>query len=302
MAFAAPTWYCARIVCAAAAHRSGTRLKYLKAIVAALSLLAGPAVAAEPQIPIFWDLKERLPKPQLDHVQRVRFLTTVDFPPFNYIDATGRLAGFHVDLARRICAELAIANRCEIQALPWAELEDALAKGEGEVILAGLAITPQSRENYIFTRPYMQFAARFVTQKANAVQEPLYLAMAGKRVGLIAGSAHERMLRSYFSSVKPVTYTRPEWLYADLKAGKIDATFGDGMRLSFWLAGTDSGGCCRFAGGPYLAPEYFGLGLAMAVLPKDDALAEAFNFALRELQAKGTFAELYLRYFPIGFY
>jgi len=72
--------------------------------------------------------------------------------------------------------------------------------------------------------------------------------------------------------------------------------------LSFWLAGTDSGGCCRFAGGPYLAPEYFGLGLAMAVLPKDDALAEAFNFALRELQAKGTFAELYLRYFPIGFY
>lgn len=279
-----------------------TSLKALRTLVTALLLGTLPAVANEPLIPNFWDLKERLPKPQLDQVQRVRFLTTVDFPPFNYIDATGRLAGFHVDLARRICAELAISDRCEIQALPWAELEGGLEKGDGEAILAGLSITPQSREIYTFTRPYMQFAARFVTQKANAVDEPLYLALAGKRVGVVAGSAHERMLRAYFGDTKPVTYSRLEWVYDDLKAGKIDAAFGDGMRLSFWLAGSDSADCCRFVGGPYLAPEFLGQGLAIAVLPKDAALADAFNFALRELQAKGIFAELYLRYFPVGFY
>jgi polar amino acid transport system substrate-binding protein len=277
-------------------------LKTLRVLVTALLLGIATAAGTEPLIPNFWDLKERLPKPQLDDVQRVRFLTTVDFPPFNYIDATGRLTGFHVDLARRICTELAIADRCEIQALPWAELEGALEKGDGEAILAGLSITPQSRDSFVFTRPYMQFAARFVMQKANVVDEPLYLALSGKRVGVVAGSAHEKMLRAYFGEAKPVTYSRPEWVYDDLKAGKIDAAFGDGMRLSFWLAGSDSADCCRFAGGPYLAPEFFGQGLAIAVLPKDAALADAFNFALRELQAKGIFAELYLRYFPVGFY
>jgi polar amino acid transport system substrate-binding protein len=277
-------------------------LKRLAAMLAFVVALCGPVAAAEPQIPNFWDLKERLPKPQLDGLQRLRFLTTVDFPPFNYIDSEGRLAGFHVDLARRVCAELAVTDRCQIQALPWSELEDALAKGDGEAILAGLAITPASRETHVFTRPYLQFAARFVTQKANSVSEPLYVALSGKRIGVIAGSAHEKMLRAYFTGVRPVTYSKLDWLYQDLRAGKIDGAFGDGLRLSFWLVGPDSAGCCRFVGGPYLAPEFLGLGLAIAVKSADGALADAFNFALRELQAKGVFAELYLRYFPVSFY
>jgi polar amino acid transport system substrate-binding protein len=277
-------------------------VRLLLALAAMLVVLAAPARADEPQIPNFWDLKERLPKPQLDNLQRLRFLTTVDFPPFNYIDSGGRLAGFHIDLARRICSELGISDKCQIQALPWGELEEALTKGDGEAILAGIAVNAETRETYAFSRPYMHFAARFAMQKANAMTEPLYVGLAGKRIGVMAGSAHEKMLRAYFPGVRPVTYQRTEWLYEDLRAGKIDGGFGDGMRLAFWLAGTDSAGCCRFAGGPYLAPEFLGNGLAIAVKPEDVLLADAFNYALREIQVKGVFAELYLRYFPLSFY
>jgi polar amino acid transport system substrate-binding protein len=74
------------------------------------------------------------------------------------------------------------------------------------------------------------------------------------------------------------------------------------MRLAFWLAGSDSAGCCRFAGGPYLAPEYLGTGLAIAAAKEDPVLAQAFDYALHEISAKGTFAELYLRYFPVSFF
>jgi polar amino acid transport system substrate-binding protein len=277
-------------------------LKRLLSLLIGLILSCGPVAANEPQIPNFWDLKERLPKPQLEGLQRLRFLTTVDFPPFNYIDSAGRLSGFHIDLARRICAELAIRERCEIQALPWQELDDALSRGDGEAILAGLAITAEHREKYAFSRPFLQFSARFVMQKADAVAEPLHVGLAGKRIGVMAGTAHETLLKAYFPKIEPVPYSSAEQLQGDLRTGKIDGIFGDGMRLSFWLAGTDSGGCCRFAGGPYLAPEYLGQGLAIAVKPQDAALADAFTYALRELQANGTFAELYLRYFPVGFY
>ena len=95
-------------------------------------LMAGPAHSAEPQIPNFWDLKERIVRPSLDGLQRLRFLTTLDFPPFSYLDASGRLTGFHVDLARRVCAELDLGAACQIQALPFAELEETLARGDGE--------------------------------------------------------------------------------------------------------------------------------------------------------------------------
>jgi polar amino acid transport system substrate-binding protein len=43
-------------------------------------------------------------------------------------------------------------------------------------------------------------------------------------------------------------------------------------------------------------------GLAMAVRGEDAALADAFDYALREINMNGTFAELYLRYFPVSFF
>ena len=115
-------------------------------------------------------------------------------------------------------------------------------------------------------------------------------------------AAHEAMLRRYFPAARPVTYSRLDWLYGDLREGKLDGVFGDGMRLSFWLAGSGAGGCCRFVGGPYLAPEFLGHGLAIAVGRDDAVLAQAFDHALREIGVKGVFAELYLKYFPVGFY
>ena len=272
------------------------------AITMSLAAMLGPAKAAEPQVPVLWDSKERLQKPDLSTLPRLRFLTTTDFPPFNFIDKSGRLSGFHIDLARAICAELGIAEKCQIQALPWAELDGALISSEGEALIAGVPATAETREKYAFSRPYLQFPARFIMRKGQAVTEPIVDKLMGKRVGVLAGSAHERVLRDYFGNVKVVTYSKSDWLNADLKDGKLDAVFGDGMRLSFWLAGTDAAGCCRFAGGPYLAPEYLGTGLAIATKPDNPALAAAFDYALHQISAKGTFAELYLRYFPVSFF
>lgn len=258
--------------------------------------------AAEPVIPNFWDSRERLAKPDLAELERLRFLTTTDFPPFSFLDSGGRITGFHVDLARAICAELDIADRCQIQALPWEELGGALGRGEGDAIIAGLAVTGEAREQFSFSRPYMHFPARFVVRKVAELDEPLHDAIAGKRVGVISGSDHEAMLRDFFPGARPVTYSRMNWLRDDLMQGKLDAAFGDGMQFSFWLTGSDAAGCCRFAGGPYLAPQYLGPGLAIATSSGDDDLARAFDYALGAIQAKSVFAELYLRYFPVSFY
>jgi polar amino acid transport system substrate-binding protein len=260
------------------------------------------AKAQDPAIPQFWDVKERLIKPDISGFARVRFLTTTDFPPFNFIDSNGLLSGLHVDLARAICRKLEILDRCQIQALPWDELEAALEHNQGDALIAGLAITPEKREKYAFTRSYLRFPARFVTGRNSALEEPVHRSVAGRRVGVLDGSEHEAMLRDYFPEARPVTYSKAEWVFDDLRAGKLDAVFGDGMRLAFWLAGQEAEDCCRFAGGPYLAPEYFGSGLAIAVRSEDAALADAFDYALREINMDGTFAELYLRYFPVSFF
>lgn len=278
----------------------------MTAIALVLSLIAVaaavPARSAEPAIPLFWDTKERLPKPDLTTLPRLRFLTTIDFPPFNFLDANGRLSGFHVDLARAVCAELEIQAKCQIQALPWAELDGALKAKQGEAIIAGTAVTAQTRALYAFSRAYLRFPARFVTLKAKPLAEPIFERVKGERIGVIAGSAHERMLRGHFPDVKVVTYSKQEWMFQDLREQKLAGVFSDGMRLGFWLAGTDSAGCCRFSGGPYLSTEYLGNGLAIATGPDNAGLAAAFDYALQQISTKGIFAELYLRYFPVSFF
>lgn len=258
--------------------------------------------AAEPAIPFFWDEKEKLPRPDLSSVTRLRFLTTVDFPPFSFLDSGGRLAGFHIELVRALCRELDIVARCQIQALPWDELDKAIAEGQAEALIAGTAITAQTRASYAFSRPYLHFPARFMALKQSKLAEPMHMAVSGKRIGVLAGSSHEKMLERYFPAAIAVTYEVSSQLYEDLQAGKIDGAFGDGMRQSFWLAGPDAQDCCHFVGGPYLAPEFLGEGLAIAVTHDNAMLARAFDHALREIGVKGVFAELYLKYFPISFY
>lgn len=274
---------------------------FVAAQVFLVPALAQPDVA----LPNHFDPRERLELPDLSEVDRVRFLTTTDFPPFNFLDEAGRLAGFHVDLVRALCETLNIEPRCEIQALPWSELKPALMNGQGEVIAAGIAVTDANRQELAFSRPFMKLPARFVeraeTTKATLDREASEI-LPGKRVGVMAGSAHEAMLRTYFPRVKAVPFARPELMFGALKQEDVAAVFGDGVRLSFWLGSDVADDCCRFLDGPFFSSHFLGKGLALAVAPEDAALAAAFDHALLTLANNGRFAEIYLRYFPQGLY
>lgn len=260
------------------------------------------AHAQDRDVPVFLDLDAVVRRPVFNGQERIRFLTTVDFPPFNFVGQTGQLSGFNVDVARAICEELRITAQCQIQALPWGELEPALTAGQGEAVIAGWPINRRLRTAFAFSDTYLQLPARFVRRLQDGDMELTPRGIARRRIGVIDASAHEAMLRAYFPTSRAVVYQRASWMFDDLKAGKIDAVFGDGMELSFWLSGQASDGCCRFIGGPYLSRTYLGEGMAIAVPRDRDDLAQAFTFALRALMSDGRFAEIFRRYFPRNFY
>ena len=249
-------------------------------------------------VPNFWDPHERFIKPDIAKIGPLRFITTVDFPPFNYIDANRRLAGFNVDLARAICAELDLRNECSIQALPFDENEAALKNGSGTAIISGLSMTAETRRRLAFTRPYLVLPGRFVVRRESDLGEPLAKALAGKTVGVVDGTSHLAYLKAHFSNVRLRLFLdRPAALSA-LAQKQVDAVFAGGLQLSFWLHSGEAANCCRFAGGPYLSAEYFGHGLAIAVSPDNRQMLGALNYALRAINDKGVFTELYLRHFP----
>ena len=287
----------------------------LVSVLAAISLLAtgtGTTLAqqsAGPTIPNFWDPQERMVKPSLGKLSRLRFLTVTDFPPFSYIDEDKRLSGFHVDLARALCAELEALSVCQIQALPFEEIEQALRGTGGEAAMAGHNVSAALRERLLFTRPYFWLPARFVGRTSSNLQEPLSRALNGKEVAVVADTAHAAYAQAHFGDMLVRQFETLDTALAALEKDQVTAVFGDGLALSFWLQRNEAQAssqkrqmCCNFIGGPYLDQSYFGSGLAIAASQQNPELIDGLNFALRAINDKGIFQELYLRYFPISLY
>lgn len=273
------------------------------ALGAALCGPAWPAKAAgagpEVFIPSFWEPSLRLEKPDLGGTKIIRFLTDDDYPPMNFQTEDGKLSGFNVDLARAICEALNVA--CTVQARRWDTLLDALKEGRGDAVIASLRATPALRAQFAFTSPYLRTPARFVA-RAGTTLEPSPESLAGRRVAVVEGSSHEVFLRTFFPKADVLALQDLAGVETALVEKQADLAFADGLTLAVWLNSAEAGECCAFVGGPYQESRYFGEGVAIAVRPGEPALRRALDYALQRIAEKGTYAELYLRYFPIGFY
>jgi len=269
----------------------------MRALLALILLCFGVAAASAQTLPYHADPSARDLVPNLTAVPNIRFLTTADFPPFNYRDKTGELIGFNVDLARAICADLTIT--CTIQAWPWEQASKALEDGQGDALIAGLAMTPANGALFDFSNVYLMLPGRFVTLKDAATGfDPATLA--GKSVAVRKGSAHEEFVKRYLPGAKLTEFDTETAALEAVRDKKADAYFGDAMRASFWFNANPD--CCGFAGPPYFRPDLFGDGLSIAVAGGHDAIRQAIDYSLVRLKKAGTLDELYLRWFPVGFY
>jgi polar amino acid transport system substrate-binding protein len=258
-----------------------------------------PAAAASAAVPGFWDPRRRPERPDLSRIQGIRFLTDLDYPPFDYAGADGNPAGFNVDLARLICTE--IGTTCTIQARRFDLLLDALNdRAGGDAVIASIASNADTRRLADFTDPYYRTPARFVARADSPIRDVLPELVEGKKIAVVAGTAHEAFLKEMFTEAELHPYPNAEAAREALRNKDVDLLFGDGISLAFWLNGSDSNGCCAFRGGPYLESRFFGEGVGVAVKRGNDLLRQALNWALFRLWEKGSYTDLWLRYFPIS--
>ncbi|EJF85441.1 transporter substrate-binding domain-containing protein [Bartonella rattimassiliensis] len=254
------------------------------------------------RLPFFFGAREHLVQPDTRDITRLRFVTTFDFPPFNFLDQTGRIAGYNIDLLRAICSKLKLEKFCEVEVVPWKELVEHVKNGGAEVIIAGLKETSQTQQDLVFTKPYLRFPARFVASRKLNLDESINEQLVHLTSGVLSKSVHEKLFHSYFPKAKLQRFKEREELYKALQEHKIDLIFDDGFALSLWFKNQKSFNCYHFVGGAYIAPQLLGQGMQLAVAKKNEKLIDILNYALKSLEEDGKLTELYLRYFPISFY
>ncbi len=190
----------------------------LAALVTAAGLLAAPAAVAQTRpaaqppsagsVPAFWDPRRRPERPDLGRLNLIRFMTEVDYPPFNYAGPDGNPAGFNVDLARLICEELHVS--CTVQMRRFDTLFDALNENRGDAAIASISVTPEARRRADFSDPYYRPVARFVVRREAAMSDVMPERMEGKKIAVVAGTAHEQYLRALFTEAEVRPYRTAE--------------------------------------------------------------------------------------------
>ncbi len=265
-----------------------------------LAGLAGslPAAAqSSTNVPSFWDPRIRLEKPDPGPPRLVRFLTDDEYPPLHFAGPEGELTGFSVELARAVCDRLGWT--CTIQARRFDTLLDSLTEARGDVLAAAINLTPDIRSRFAASSLYFRNPARLATTRGNATAELDPASLNGKRIAVVGGTAHHAFLERYLPFAQRRETGTLAGALAALRSGEAEYVFADGVALAVILA-SESGTDLAFTGAPFLESAYFGEGVAFLLRKDDPPLKRSLDFALQSLWDDGTYARLYLRFFPVS--
>lgn len=107
----------------------------------------------------------------LDRVVEQRTLVvgmSADQPPMNALNRQGRYMGFDVDLATALANAMRV--QLTIEKIPFGSLMDALEEGRIDMIVSGMAITPERSRSASFVGPYMLSGKSILATEAAIAQ------------------------------------------------------------------------------------------------------------------------------------
>jgi len=220
----------------------------------------------------------------LDKVRQTGNLTfalTGKYPPFSFIDESGKLAGFDVDIGNRV------ANRLGAKPVPvmtaWDGIVGGLLAGKYDAVIGSLAITDERLKAVDFTRSYYRSGAQLFVPKSSAVQDIGQLK--GKVVGVTLGETYEAWLRKNRPDVQVKTYKGLPDILIDLQNRRIEGFVTD--RIAGILTIRDKHVDAKPAGS-LLYPEKMGI----AVRKDSPKLLEAINAALDTMLKDGEYGAI----------
>ena len=192
-----------------------------------------------------------------------------------------RLTGFEVDIAHAIARELGVEAR-QVQNA-WDSLIPALQRGDFDLAMNGIEITPQRSENVLFSFPYYVYTEQLVVRSDDTLIKDAD-GLKGKRVGTLSGTVAQDILTA-MGGVDVKVYSGQVEPYEDLALGRLDAVLLDLPIAAYYAKPNPK---LRYAGPPIGKGFY-----AIAMRRGDEELKRRIDGILKKLLVNGELKRIY---------
>jgi glutamate/aspartate transport system substrate-binding protein len=265
----------------------------LAALLSATALLVGCATpAADPST-----AASRLQK--IRDARAITLAYRTDAEPFSYEDANKQMAGYSVDLCRRVVTAIEEQLGAGALQVNWVPVTvdnrfDAVAKGRADLECGSSTVTLGRMKTVDFSSFIFVDGTGLLVKTSTPAHGLSDLA--GKRIGVIGGTSNQRALddalkaRLISATVVPLT-SREEGL-AQVESGAIDAFASDRLLLlGLATKAQDARSLSLLADALSFEPY------AIALPRGDWQLRLAVNSALSQIYRGGAITEIYQRWF-----
>jgi len=157
--------------------------------------------------------------------------TSADYAPyeFMYADDSGTMqyAGIDISAGQYIADEL--GKELQVENMSFDYLLTSLAKGDFDIVMAAIEVTPERLQSADFSDPYYTDLPAMILVKADAADQYNTLAdFAGKSVGAQTATTKEAIVTDQMEGANLVSLSLVTDLVNELVYGKVDAIVVDG--------------------------------------------------------------------------
>ncbi|MDR0188038.1 cystine ABC transporter substrate-binding protein [Pseudomonas yamanorum] len=227
---------------------------------------------------------------QLDNIKKageIKIGLEGTYPPFSFVDESGKLSGFEVELSEALAKKLGV--KVKLQATPWDGILAALESKRLDAVVNQVTISDARKEKYDFSKPYTVSGIQALTLAKNVDTIKTADDLAGKKIGVGLGTNYEQWLKENQPKAIVKTYNDDPTKFQDLRIGRVDAILIDRLAaLEYAKKAKDTA-----AAGAAFSRQEAGIALRKG----EPELLAAMNKALDELRADGTLKKLSEKYF-----
>ncbi len=148
-------------------------------------------------------------------------------PPLNVRSKSGDIIGLEPDLARLLAGSMGV--KVKFVARPFSELIPALEKGELDLVMSGMTITPERNLRVAFVGPYFISGKSILTRSSSlaASDEPGDIDSEDVTLAALEGSTSQTFVEVFVPKAKLVKVVDYDGGVSLLRDGKVDALVAD---------------------------------------------------------------------------